>query len=90
MFEKINFCIICKKEFKENEVAMRWITSNILKFDFTDVLKFKYVYPLHYFCIDEMKKELNLSHELTDADFEAGNYNFLLENTKKHIEFANV
>ena len=87
MFKNTNICFYCKKSFYKKETVVRWVTSNILKFDFSDVSKFIYIYPLHYSCIKDMKKIIDPFNRLQDSDFEAGEIEYLIKNTQKHIEF---
>jgi hypothetical protein len=88
MFNKINVCGYCQKEFTEEEPVLRWITSNIQKVDFSDAENFKYIYPYHYECINNMMEKEPIMQNLTSQDLEAGPFNIISKNTEKHIQLA--
>jgi hypothetical protein len=86
MFEEIKSCGHCNKEFDPKEPVVRWITSNILKFDFSDDKNFYYIQPFHYKCMVEIKNNNSFMKNLQDNDFEAGEFQIIVEHTKKHIK----
>ena len=86
MFDEINICLHCKEKFNDKEPLVRWISSNILKFDFKDNKNFKYIYPYHHKCFEELKISIDFMKNLTINDLESGTFNVLIKNTKKHID----